>query len=66
MMEINLSSSNVNDPIKLDFNDFHNLAPLNQLQEDSFLELAEISVNRPMPIEVNRFDLFKLDLLNYI
>jgi len=52
MMEINLSSSNVNDPIKLDFNDFHNLAPLNQLQEDSFLELAEISVNRPMPIEV--------------
>ncbi len=28
------------------------LAPLHQLQQDSFLQLASVASNRPMPIEV--------------
>ncbi|XP_076804078.1 conserved oligomeric Golgi complex subunit 3-like [Clavelina lepadiformis] len=37
---------------KWDGNEDSCLAPLNELQKDSFLELASVATNRPMPIEV--------------
>ena len=39
---------------KWDGNEDSCLAPLNELQKDSFLELASVATNRPMPIEVGK------------